>query len=105
MVGSVEAAHPISELTIRVALNGVALAMAAIAVAIALLATALAFVPNAARQFLWSVWSLASLAHAQGFGYYPVWLNGMMTASSRELFNDLHPKQGRSAAACSARAA
>jgi hypothetical protein len=92
MVGPVEAAHPISELTTRLALSGVALAMAALAVAIALLATALALVPNAARQFLWSVWSLASVAYALGFGCYPVWLNGVMTASTRELVNDLDPK-------------
>jgi len=92
MSGPLEAAPPVSELSTRLSVTGATLAIAVLAVALALVATALALLPNATRQFLWSTWSLASVAFALGFGCYPVWLNGVMTASSGELVNELDPK-------------
>jgi hypothetical protein len=76
----------------RIVVAAVAFGLAGLAVATALVATVLAR-RDATHRGLWSVWSLASVAHLLGFGCYPVWLNGVMAASTRELFNELDPKR------------
>jgi len=77
----------------RMVVAAVAGGLATLGVTIALVATAMTWMRHARRQFLWGLWSLASVVLELGLCCYPLWLNGVMTAPERMIFNELDPKR------------